>query len=140
MVLGQWRTLVGKISDRCGAPLNKTLWEVMKSWKKMGPVDPWVSVDYLQRRNLTQKKLNTVGIWNPTPWNTETFEIRAFWRSDFKWSSFQMVQLWLWYGPNHLKSGHLCKGYALAISVKSLISVRCFCYFVWYFMLFVAVS
>ena len=27
--------------------------------------------------------LNTVGIWNP-----ETFEIRTFWKLDFKWSSF----------------------------------------------------
>ena len=32
-------------------------------------------------------------IWNPTIWNPETFEMWTFWRSDFKWSSFQMVRL-----------------------------------------------
>ena len=30
------------------------------------------------------QKLDTVGIWNPTIWNPETFKIRTFWRSDFK--------------------------------------------------------
>ena len=38
----------------------------------------------------------TVGIWNTTIWNPVTFEIRTFWKSDFKWSRFQMVRLWLW--------------------------------------------
>ena len=32
------------------------------------------------------QKLDTVGIWNPTIWNPETFKIHTFWRSDFKWS------------------------------------------------------
>ena len=30
-----------------------------------------------------------MGIWNPTIWSTKTFEIQTFWRSDWKWSSFQ---------------------------------------------------
>ena len=31
---------------------------------------------------------NTVGIWDPTIWNLETFEIQTFWRSDLKWLGF----------------------------------------------------
>ena len=44
----------------------------------------------------------TVGIWNLSIWNPETFEIPTFWRLDFKWSGFSYVQI---YSPNHLKTG-----------------------------------
>ena len=44
---------------------------------------------------------NTVGIWNLTIWNPETFEIRTFWRSNFKWSLCSRISN----GPDHLKTG-----------------------------------
>ena len=35
---------------------------------------------------FTFRQSGTVGIWNPTIQNLETFEIQAFWRLDFKLS------------------------------------------------------
>ena len=42
-----------------------------------------------------------MGIWNPTILNPETFEIRIFWRYDFKWLGFNYGYS---YGPNHSKT------------------------------------
>ena len=49
----------------------------------------------------------TVGIWNWTIWNQETFEIWTFWSSDFKWSGFQMLGFNYGYSfsSNHSKTG-----------------------------------
>ena len=41
------------------------------------------------------KHVNTLKIRNLTIWNPETFKIQTFWRSDFKWSSFQSYLLTL---------------------------------------------
>ena len=43
-----------------------------------------------------------MGIWNLSIQNPETFEIRTFWRSDFKWSGFSYGYI---YSPNHWKTG-----------------------------------
>ena len=46
-----------------------------------------------------RKYFNTMGIWNPTIQNPETFENWTFWRSSFKWSKCR-------YDPDHLKANH----------------------------------
>ena len=51
---------------------------------------------------FTDKVNSTVGIWNPTLRNSESFENRTFWRLVFEWSGFQMVgtiALKLWSQP-----------------------------------------
>ena len=43
----------------------------------------------------------TVGIWNMTIQNPETFEILTFWRSNFKWFPCSQISI----GPHHSKTG-----------------------------------
>ena len=49
---------------------------------------------------------NTVGIWNLTLRNLETFKLKTFPKSDFKWYGFPRVPI-IW-KPDHSKSGHVC--------------------------------
>ena len=69
-------------------------------------IDMLVQRSFTARQHYSNRKFplssKTVGIWNPTILNSETFEIQTFWRLDFKWLGFS-------YGyssPNHSKSDH----------------------------------
>ena len=67
-----------------------------------------------------------VGIWNLTIQNPEIFDIPTFWRSDFKWSSFQMVGALAMAitlvptikNPDHSKSGHFCLDFNWLLTKK----------------------
>ena len=55
--------------------------------------------------------VRTVGIWNPTIQNSESFEIWPFCRLYFKWSALQRVGLWLKLWSQVFKIGQFCRDF-----------------------------